>query len=223
MPARKHFQNELEDLKNVVLRMAAMAESSFRKSLRALIERNSALADEVIRDDAVINRLECEIDRTVLKLIGLEQPMAGDLRFLMGCSRMALNIERVGDQAVNLAERALYLNTRPPLPFMDMLAAMADQAANMFEDAVRAFVDHDPALAKRVRQTDADLDERNFMVIRKIIEYMINETPAIERGVHNILAARYVERVGDLATNLAEIVIFIVEGEDVKHLCPHAE
>ncbi len=219
MHVKFHLDQELVSLRMQVLEMAAYAEKSLEKALESLFERNTDLAQEVIDMDKNINKLECDIDEDSLRLLALAQPVARDLRFIVGAMRMIVNIERVGDEAVNIAERSLLLSLRPPLPFNHMLEDLAALCLEMFRTAIRAFKDDDPDLAQRVCDMDYRANELDLSVLKRLMDYMLKETPAIERSVHTILSSRSMERIGDLATNVAECVIFIKKGVNIKHRC----
>lgn len=213
------FHQELENLKMTVLQMAALTERALEKSIKALFERNAELAKEVIEDDKQINLLEVEVDRYSLKLLALDQPMARDLRFIVGSMRTAIDLERIGDQAVNIAERALFLSGRPPLPPNHAMDQLADVALDMLKSVIAAFVNQNTTQAYDVCQMDDNADELNVIILTNLIDYMVNEVPAVERSVQTIIAARCLERAADNATNIAESVIFIVKGVNIKHHC----
>lgn len=214
-----HLEQEISSLRMKVLEMAAYAEKALDKSLRALTERNSELAQEVIDKDYEINQLECEIDEFALRLLALAQPVARDLRFIVGCMRIIVNLERIGDEAVNISERSMLLAHRPPLPFSKPLEQLSQVCLEMLRTAIKAFKDDDSELADQVCTADEQANELDMTVLRNLIDYMVQQSPAVERSVHSILASRSLERVGDLSTNIAECVIFIVQGVDVKHRC----
>ncbi len=219
MESKTHLEQELTSLRMQVLEMAAYAEKAMDKALQALLERNTDLAQEVIDMDKDINKLECDIDENSLKLLALAQPVARDLRFIVGTMRMIVNLERVGDEAVNIAERALLLSLRPPLPFNHLLEQLAGTSLEMLRTAVKAFKEDDAELAQRVCDMDSRANELDLSILKKLVDYMLKEAPAIERSVHTILSSRSLERVGDLSTNIAESVIFIVRGVNIKHRC----
>ena len=214
-----HFHQELEQLKMKVLEMAALAERSLEKSSRALFERDAELAEEIIQGDQEINLMEVAIDRQILRLLALDQPMARDLRFIVGCLRMSLDLERIGDQAVNIAERAQYLSGREPLSPIPAMEELADTAMIMLKVAMGAFVNLNADQAVEVCQMDDIADELNVQVLQDLMEYMVNDTPAIQRAVQTIITARCLERVADHATNIAESVVFIDKGVNIKHHC----
>ena len=214
-----HFHQELEQLKMKILEMAALAERSLEKASRALFERDAELAEEIIQGDQEINLMEVAIDRRILRLLALDQPMARDLRFIVGCLRMSLDLERIGDQAVNIAERAQYLSGREPLSPIPAMEELADTAMIMLKVAMGAFVNLNADQAVEVCQMDDIADELNVQVLQDLMEYMVNDTPAIQRAVQTIITARCLERVADHATNIAESVVFIDKGVNIKHHC----
>ena len=211
------FREELEQLKMMILQMAALADSALEKAMRALFERDAELANEVIQGDQQINLLEVDIDRYSLRLLALGQPLARDLRFIVGCMRISVDLERVADQAVNVAESALFLSSRPPLPHNSNLEQLAETATDMLRTAIAAFVLGNADEARDVCQMDDTADELNVAILRGLLDYMVGEVPAVERSVQTIIAARSLERVADQATNIAESVIFIVQGVNIKH------
>lgn len=213
------FHQELEELKMTVLQMAAFSEKAMEKALRALFERDIALAEEVIGRDQELNLLEVQVDRFILKLLALAQPMARDLRFIVGCMRIAVDLERIGDQAVNIAERAQYLSGRPPLPSFPATRELADTTMDMLRVALLAFVNLNVDQAMDVCQMDDEADELNVQSLKDLMDYMVNDTPAIQRAVQTIITARCLERVADHCTNIAESVFFIARGVNIKHHC----
>ncbi len=219
MEIRRRFSQDLEDLKIEVLRMGALAERAVGKALQALFERNSDLAEEVIEGDQEIDLLEVEIDKRCLRLLALDQPMARDLRFIIGCMRVCTNLERIADQAVNIAERALYLNRRPALPHQPLMEQLATISVDMLKRATSAFSNEETSQASEVCQMDDRADELNLKILRHFIDYMIGEVQSVDRAVNTIIISRCLERCADLATNVAEAVVFIVEGVDIKHYC----
>ena len=213
------FHQELEELRMMILQMAALTERALQKSLQALLNRNTQLADEVVGGDQEINLLEVAVDRQSLRLLALDQPMARDLRFIVGCMRIAVDLERVGDQAVNIAERAQFLSTRPPLPANPAMEQLGEVALDMFKTVLQAFVNDNSDQAREVCQMDDTADELNVRILKDLLEYMGQDVPAVERSVQTIIAARCLERVADQATNIAESVIFISKGVNIKHHC----
>ena len=215
----RHFDQELDGLKQSLLRMATMAEEAVRKSLASVTTRNSDLARDVITDDIQINNLELEIEERSHRLLALRQPVATDLRLITAAMRMATSLERIGDQGVNIAERALELNSRPPLDLPIDLKTMADLALGMVRTSIDAFVHQDPKLAIQVCQRDTEVDLLDDEYTHKLLDTMIAETRWVTRLHHFIIIVRNLERIADLATNIAEDIVFIVEGRVIKHRC----
>jgi phosphate transport system protein len=213
------FHQELEELKMIILRMAALTEKALEKSIQSFLQRSMQLADEVIEGDQEINLLEVNVDRQSLRLLALDQPMARDLRFIIGCMRIAVDLERVADQAVNIAQRAQFLSTRPPLPPNPAMEQLGEIALDMFRTVIQAFVGENSEQAVEVCQMDDAADDLNVRVLKDLLDYMVNEVPTVERAVHTIITARCLERVADQATNIAESVIFIIKGVNIKHHC----
>ena len=214
------FHQEQEQLRLIVLKMAALTERIVEKAVRALFDRSLEMSAEVIRDDPEINLLEMQIDRLVLKLLALGQPMACDLRFIIGCMRIAVDLERVGDQAVSMAHRARYLTNRPPLPPIPAMQQLAETAMDMLRMALDAFINHNVERARDVCQMDDRADRLNVQALQDLMDFMVNDTPAIKRAMETIIVARCLERVADHATNIAETVFFVAEGVNIKHQFP---
>jgi len=219
MEQRAHFSKKLEDLKVMVLRMAALSESAVHKAVRAYLENDADLAEEVIVGDETINEMEDEIDNFSLELLALDQPMAVDLRTIVGAQRITVNLERLGDEAVNLAHRAIFLSTRPPMPHNPKMEDLANTVKKMLSEALKAYVDDDVSLAGQICRMDDKADDLTIAILRQMVADMVTESRIVERGVHAIIGARHLERVGDLSTNVAETVVFIVEGTSMKHNC----
>lgn len=215
----RQFDQELEGLKQSLLRMATMAEEAVRKSLASVTTRDSDLAREVITGDINLNRMELEIEEKSFRLLALRQPVATDLRLITATTRIATTLERIGDQGVNIAERALELNSRPPLDLPIDLKTMSDLALGMVRTSIDAFVQQDPKLAVQVCQRDAEVDLLDDEYTHQILDAMIKESRWVTRLHHFIIIVRNLERIADLATNIAEDIVFIVEGRVIKHRC----
>jgi len=215
----RHFDRELENLKQDLLRMAALAETAVGKSVESITNRDSDRAREVIIDDITLNRMELAIEEQAFKLLALRQPVATDLRLTVAAMRIATELERIGDQAVNIAERALELNSRPPLELPIDIKLMADIALGMVRTSIDAFVNQDPKLALQVCQRDVEVDILDDEYIQKLLDSMIQESRWVTRLHHFIIVVRNLERIADLATNIAEDIVFIVEGRVIKHRC----
>jgi len=216
----RRFHEELEVLKQTLLAMGALAEDQVRRSMRALVERDDALAREVIERDQQVNAYDLEIDEKCVELIALHQPAASDLRFIMTASKIVIDLERIGDSCVNIAERTLELNEEPQLkPYID-LPRMAEKAEQMLKDSLDAFVSRDTSLASQVRERDSEVDALKDQVFREVLTYMMTDAKTIPRAIRLILISRFLERVADHATNIAEMVIYLVESRVVRHALP---
>jgi phosphate transport system protein len=191
------FHSDLEDLKMIILQMATLAEKALEKSTQSLMERNDDLAREVVKEDRAIDMLEVEVDRLALRLLALDQPMARDLRFIVGSLRIAVELERIGDQAVNISQRALILNSRPPLPRNLAMEGLAGTALDMLHTVISSFVNQNTDIATDVCKMDDIADDLNYRVLKDALAYMANDAPAVERSVQTIIAARCLERVAD--------------------------
>jgi len=214
---RQHFEGDLEALKRRLLHMGSLCEAQTSKALVALMERRAELARSVIESDAAVNLLQIEIDDRCLKMLALQQPMATDLRLITSAMKMGADLERIGDQAVNIAENALRLLETPPLrPVID-IAEMSEIAQKMTRDALDAFVRRDAALAREVLLRDDRVDDLKDRVFRVLLTHMMADPGTIERALGLILISRNIERIADHATNIAEDVIFLVEAKDVRH------
>ena len=214
---QRHFHEELEALKQTLLAMGGLVEDQIRRVMRALTERNDALAQEVIDRDQQVNAYDVEVDETCVNLLALHQPAAGDLRFITTAMKIVTDLERIGDQAVNIAQRALELNQEPQLkPYID-LPRMAERAQAMVKDSLDAFVSRDTGLARRVCGADEEVDALNEQMFRELLTFMMQDARAIPRAIRLILISRFLERVADHATNIAEMVIYMVEGRMVRH------
>jgi phosphate transport system protein len=219
MENKLHLEQEIDLLRLKVLEMAATCQKAIAMALQALTERDSDMAQEVIDNDCNINELQYAIDEKALRLMALAQPVARDLRFILGCTYIASNLERVGDQAVNISERALLLAQRPALPHNPLMDELAQTAQTMLKTVVDAFNTGAPDTAQKVCEMDAKADTLNLKILTHYIDYMIQESRSVERAVHNITTAKCLERVGDLSTNIAENIIFIIKGIDIRQTC----
>jgi len=214
---RHHYGEELAALKNRLLRMGGIVEQRVSQAVLALMERRAELADAVIEGDREVNDLQIEIDDRCLKLLALQQPMASDLRLITSAMKINADLERIGDQAVNIAENANQLLSQPPLkPLLD-LPRMAEIAQQMTRDSLDAFVHRDSALARKVLERDDEVDQLKDQNFRVLLTYMMADPGTIERALGLILVSRNLERIADHATNIAEDVIFLVEAKDVRH------
>jgi len=213
-----HFDEELKLLKQKLLRMADTAQDMIGLAVKSLVQREAAMANEVLNIEERVNRAEVEIEDEVLRLLARRQPAAGDLRLLMALLKINNDLERVADQACNIAGTVMYLLQEPPLntPLVD-IPSMARLSQKMVKDSIEAFVNHDSALAKKVCEHDDEVDWINNQTFRVLLTYMMENPRAITRAVDLILVSRSLERIADHATNISEEVIFIEEGRNVKH------
>jgi len=214
---RHHFEEELQVLKNRLLNMGALVEERVHEATHSLIERRPETAERIIASDQEVNDLQIEIDDRCLKLLALQQPMASDLRLITAAMKINADLERIGDQAVNIAEQAVRVLAHPPLkPIID-LPRMADIAERMTRESLDAFVRKDADLARSILKRDDEVDEMKDHVFRVLLTYMMADPGTIERALGLILVSRHLERIADHATNIAEDVIFVVEAKDVRH------
>ncbi len=213
------FHRELEDLKEQLHNLALMAEAALNQSLKALMTRDSNLAREVIKGDKAINDLEEEIDAGCVKIIALYQPVAVDLRQIMAIDHLIVELERLGDLAVNVAEEVLNLEQLPKPELHRDLPRMTKMVQNMIRDSLRAFMTQDALLAREVCKQDDEVDYLDRALIQELLEYMGHSREAIAVGLSQINVVRSLERAGDHATNIAEQVVYMVEGESIRHRC----
>jgi len=213
----RHFQEELDDLKARLLEMGGLAEDRVRLAVRALTDRDHALVDRVLTNDAAINQLHIEVDDRCFKLLALHQPMAVDLRSIVSAVKINTDLERVGDLAVNIAEAVARYLQHPPVKELIDIPRMASIAQDMLRDALDAYVRRDIALAHAVLDEDDALDALKTQVFRELLTFMLQDPTTIEPALDLILISRHLERIGDHATNVAEDVIFMVSARDVRH------
>jgi phosphate transport system protein len=213
----RHFQDDLDALKERLLAMGGLAEERVRESVRGIMERDHAALDSVLSGDEPINDLHMEVDDRCFKLLALHQPMAADLRVIVAAVKINTDLERVGDLAVNIAEAGKrYLQHPPVKPLID-IPRMGELAQKMLRDALDAFVRRDMLLAEAVLAADDTLDGLKTQIFRELLTYMLQSPETIEPALDLILISRHLERIGDHATNVAEDVIFILSAKDVRH------
>jgi phosphate transport system protein len=219
MPHR-HFDEELEDLKTKLLRMAGLAEDQIDKALTALMTRDSTLAREVIERDRAVNTLDVEIDEECIRLLALHQPAARDLRLVTTAMKISTELERISDLAENISERAIELNEEPQLkPYID-IPMMGKMARAMVKESIDAFVKDDAAVARKVLTNDDFVDDLMEQIFRELLSFMIEDTRTITRAIRLSFVAKYLERIADHATNIAELVVYLVEGKIIRHTIP---
>ncbi|MGH8931588.1 MAG: phosphate signaling complex protein PhoU [Egibacteraceae bacterium] len=213
----RHFEQQLTELQNKILTMAGVAEEQLRLSVKALLDRDPQLGRAVLDDDRRVDALENEIEEQSIHLLATQQPMARDLRLITMIQRMSNDLERIGDHAVNIVESLLRLHTGPALEPPPEIAAMAEMAVAMVKDAVDAFVERDAAAAEAILRRDDVVDRYNDSVFRILLTVMMENPRRISWGMEILLVSGNLERIADMATNIAEDVIYIVEARNVKH------
>jgi phosphate transport system protein len=215
--ASRHFSEELQLLKERLLEMGELAASRIDRAMTGLVSRDPLILGDVIQGDESINQYQVEIDDRCFKLLALRQPMATDLRLIMATTRITADLERVGDLAVNIAEAAArYIQYAPVKPLVD-LPTMSELAQQMLRDALSSFVSGEVALASDVLKRDDGLDDLKRQVFQDLLTFMLNHSELVAPALDLVLISRHLERVGDHATNIAEDIIFLVEGRDVRH------
>ena len=219
---KKHYREELGSLRETVLRMGGLVEQMTHRAIQALVERKIEMIPEVTAMEAQVNQLHIDIDEICLEMIALRQPTAADLRFITAAMKINTDMERIGDQAINITERAEFLLTVPPVKPLIDIPRMAEIAKEMLRDALDAFVNGNDALAYETIKKDDLVDQLKDQVFRELLTYMMADPTTIPRGLDLILVSRYVERIADHATNICEDVIFMIQGKDVRHQGPLA-
>lgn len=209
---------ELEHLREMLLKMAMLVETSIKDSVRSLVDRDSELAKRVIAEDYRINTYDVKIDEECIKLLALKQPMGKDLRFITTAMKITSELERIADNSVNIAERAIELNQEPLLkPYID-IPRMSEIAQGMVRDTIKAFVNEDKDLAMDVIMRDDEVDDLNEMIWQELMEIMTRDPSTLSRAVKITYVSKYLERIADHATNIAEDVIFMIEGKIIRHM-----
>ena len=213
----RHFHEQLHELYQKVVAMGLIAESMIETAVASLIERNEAVAKQVFAKEDEVNALQVEIDDRCVKLTAMNQPVAQDARFLFMASRIGGELERVADQAINICQNAHFVLEAPPLkPILD-LPAMADVAQKMVKGSINAMANRDTNLANQVLEEEKKVDAYRDQIFRTLLTYMMADPATIQRALSLILIARNLERIGDHATNIAEEVIYWIQGRDVRH------
>lgn len=214
---QRHFEEQLEHLSQKLVRLGAAVELAMDRSLTALVERDSDLARQVIEGDAEIDRLELEIDELCVELLALQQPMARDLRFIATAMKITPDLERIADHATNICERVIELNDEPPLKPLIDLPLMAKRAQEMVAQTLDAFMRRDADAARRVIGMDDEVDQRMHQLFRELLSYMLEDTRNITRALRLTFIAKYLERIGDQATNICEQIVYMTEARVIKH------
>ncbi len=221
MPEREHtskqYEQQLRTVKEKLLLMSHRAEMAIADATRALVERRPSLAEHVIDDDDELDRLELEVDDMCFEILAREQPVASDLRFIATAIKIVGDIERIGDNGVNIARRALEIMTEPELdPIIDV-PVMARAAQRILKESLDAFVNEDAELAERAIESDSYINDVSEQMFRELLTYMLEDPSTVSRALRLMFVARNLERVGDHAANIAEMVVFLVRGEDIRH------
>jgi phosphate transport system protein len=215
---QRYLDAELEHLNKQILLMGALVESQVQDALRSLTQRNSYLATRIVENDVSIDKLDVEIDEACSQLLALHQPAARDLRFITTAMKISAELERISDLAVNIAERAIELNQEPQLkPYID-IPRMAEWAMQMVRESLDAFVNRDAELARKVCRDDGFVDDLTEQLFRELVSFMLEDARTITRAARLTFIGKYYERIADHATNVAELVVYMVEGKIIRHL-----
>jgi phosphate transport system protein len=214
----RRYEEELNQLHKHILEMGGLVEKQIANAVTALVQRDSALARATIERDHVVNRMDVEIDDLCLRLLALHQPAGRDLRLITTALKITTDLERIGDMAENLCERVLELNEEPQLkPFID-IPRMAEIAQRMLRESLDAFVREDTELALKVCNEDDTIDALNGQLFRELLSYMTETPQTVTRATRLLFISKYLERIADHTTNIAEMVIFMVKGTSIRHL-----
>jgi phosphate transport system protein len=212
------FESQLTELRKHVLEMGGLVEDQIRQAIKALTERDDALAKQTIERDHTVNRLDVEVDDLSIRLLALHQPAARDLRLITTALKITTDLERIGDLATHIAERALELAAELPIkPYID-IPRMAELASTMVHQSLDAFVNEDVELALRVLDADDAIDKLHGQLFRELLGFMVEDPKAISRGMRMLFVSKYLERIADHATNIAEMVVFLVKGQSIRHM-----
>jgi phosphate transport system protein len=216
MPAQK--EQDIKKLKERILKMGSFVEDAIQKSIKALVDRDRNLAIEVIDGDAIVNNFDVEIEEECIRFLAIWQPSGSNLRFVTTAIKIITDLERMGDLAVDICERAMELLDEPPLkPYID-IPRMAEAAQKMLKDSLDAFVSQDADLAMSVCEADDFVDNLNVQIFNELLVYMLQDPKNISRAVRLTYITKYLERIGDHATNIAEMVVYLVKGKVIRHM-----
>jgi phosphate transport system protein len=213
----RHFHHDLITLQDRLGEMAGRTETALTKAMESLKRRDAGLAREVVSEDMAIDRLELEVERQCLDFLGLQQPVARDLRFIVAAIRVSNYLERIGDHAVNIAQNAAKLAGLQPVDRVEDVTAMAERTITMLREAVSAWIQHDVATARRVCERDAEIDALKAQIFARFSSLMVHDPNVVPRALELVLTSRNLERIADLATNIAEEAIFVTEARVIKH------
>lgn len=213
----RHFDEELNDLKHLLTKMCALAETMIGDAIKALVERDATALASIPQHEAEVNRLQVEIDEACFRLIALRQPTASDLRFILGAAKTNTDLERLADQAVNISNKAERLLKHEPLKAFVIIPQMTELARGMVRDSLHAYVNRQPDKAREVIQRDEQLNALKKEINAEMLEFMTRDSTTVAYSLDIVLVAHNLERIGDHAKNIAENAIFVVEGKDVRH------
>jgi phosphate transport system protein len=220
---QRHFDQELDTLKEMLLKMASHAEESVTNAIKALIERNDDLARQVKVNDSILDKFEKDIDEMAISLLALKAPLASDLRLITVAMKISHDLERVGDEATTISRRALELTQEPQLkPYVD-IPRMAEMGLQMLHEAIDAFVNRDPVKARAIIPRDKEVDALNKQLHRELVSFIIENPATTTRALNLMVISKSLERIADHATNVAEEVVYLYEGTDIRHIKIPAE
>ena len=214
----RQYEEELRGLRAGLLKMGGLAERQIAEAIDSLVNRNTGQARTTLARDVEVNRMDTEMDERCVRLLALHQPAASDLRFITTGLKITTDLERIGDNAVNICERAIELNQEPQLkPYID-IPRMAEIAQSMVKDSLDAFMRDDTTLAEEVIDRDDEVDQLNYQIYRELLSYMAEDPQTIPRATRILFVSKYLERIADHATNIAEMVVFMVKGRTIRHM-----
>lgn len=218
MPVR---WNELKHLREMLLKMATLVESSINNSVKSLLDRNSELAEKVKEDDRRVNTYDVQIDEACITLLALKQPMAKDLRLITTAMKITSDLERIADNAVNIASRAIELNREPALKANIDILRMKEVVGGMVRDVIDSFINENKRLAMDVIMRDDEVDDLNETILRDLMYLMTDDPSTVSRAMKMSYVSKYLERIADHATNIAEMIIYMIDGKIIRHTIPH--
>jgi phosphate transport system protein len=212
-----HYEMELQEIKNGLIYIGVLTEKAIQMAMQSLTERNSDIAHKVIKDDEEIDKMDTELEERCIKILALRQPTAIDLRFITTAIKITGHLERIGDMAVNIAEKAIQLNEEPKLkPYID-LPRMADLVAEMIKDSLDSFIRSDLRMAEKVRQIEQVTDDINEQIFRELLTFMMEDSKSIHRALLIMQVSKNLERIADHAKGIADMVTYMVTGDCVRH------
>jgi phosphate transport system protein len=212
-----HYEKELQELKNGLIYLGAMTEKAIQAAMKSLLERNSALAHLVIKDDSEIDKLDAELEERCIRILALRQPTAIDLRFITTAIKINGHLERIGDMAVNIAEKAIFLNEEPQLKSYIDLPRMADLVVEMIKLSLDSLIKNDLLLAEKVRQKEQVVDDLNEQIFRELLTFMMEDSKSIHRALLIMQISKNLERIADHVKGIADMVTYLVTGQSVRH------